>query len=156
MTAFALDAYVIAALFPQEGSAFVTADGQVRFGEATVTAHEGAAMAAAVHPSGSGVVSCGDDGRLVWSRPGGAETLAEVKGKWFDQIAVSPASGLIAFSSGREIHLRDAKTPKFSNVVKLERACAGLAFEPKGLRLAAATYGGAALLFARIVDQKPQ
>jgi WD40 repeat protein len=32
---------------------------------------------------------------------------------------------------------------------------AGLAFDPKGRRLAAATYGGAALWYARIADQKP-
>ncbi|MEI9964042.1 MAG: WD40 repeat domain-containing protein [Caulobacteraceae bacterium] len=122
----------------------------------SVQAHEGAALCAVAHPSGEGVLSGGDDGRLVWSRSSGAEVLAELKGKWIDAVAASPASGLIAFAAGREAHLRDVADPKFSNTLLHERAAAGLAFDPKGRRLAVATYGGAALWYARIAEQRPQ
>ena len=75
---YAFDAYVTAALFETSGrAAFALGDGTVRFesGE-RAEAHEGAALAACLHPSGEGLLTGGDDGRLVWSRPSGAEELA--------------------------------------------------------------------------------
>lgn len=103
-----------------------------------------------------GVVTGGDDGRLVWSRPEGAETLAEIKGRWIDAVTASAESGLIAFAAGREAHVRDTANPKFAAVFAHERSVADLAFDAKGRRLATATYNGAALWWARIVEQKPQ
>ena len=152
----AFDAYVAAALFPREGAAFALGDGTVRFdsGEA-VQAHDGVVLCAALHPSGSGVLTWGDDGRLVWSRPGGAETVADQKGKWIDAVAASPETGLIAFAAGKAVTVRDVADPGFIRTFVHERSVAGLAFDPKGRRLACATYGGAALWFARIAEQKP-
>ena len=150
------DAYVIAALFERGGAAFALADGAVRFENgATIQAHDGSALIGVVHPSGEGVVTGGDDGRLVWSRPEGAEVLAELPGKWIDALDASPASGLIAFAGGRELHVRDVADPGFERRFAHERTVAALAFEPKGRRLAAATYGGVALRFARIAEQTP-
>ena len=152
----AFDAYVVAALFPKEGAAFALGDGTVRFEDgATVRAHDGAALAAVVHPSGEGVVTGGDDGRLVWSRPAGAETLADIGGKWIDALDASAASGLIAFAGGRDLHVRDVADPAFARSWRQERTVAAVAFDPKGKRLAAATYGGVALRFARIAEQTP-
>ena len=153
------DAYVTAALFEKNGSAaWALGDGTVRFeGSAVVEAHDGAVLAAAVHPSGEGVVTGGDDGRVVWSRAGeGAVELAKVGGRWIDTVAASAASGLIAFGAGRELRVLDAADPKFERVFAHERTVAGLAFDARGRRLAVATYGGAALWWARIADQKPQ
>ena len=141
----------------RRGAVFVTADGQVHFeGSSPVQAHEHSALAACAHPSGSGVVTTSDDGRVVWSRPTHHETVAELPGKWIDSVAAAPASGLIAFATGREVHVRDTADEAFARSFGLERACAGLAFEPKGRRLAAATYGGAALIYARVSEQVPQ
>jgi WD40 repeat protein len=158
-TAFdaAFGAYVTAALFDRSGrAAFALGDGSVRFesGE-SVEAHKGAVLAAAVHPSGEGLVTGGDDGRLVWSRPSGAEVLAEVKGRWIETVAASPVSGLIAFGAGRELHVRDVADPGFAAVFAHERSVADVAFDAKGRRIAVATYGGAALWYARIPEQKP-
>jgi len=155
---FAFDAYVTETLFDRTGrAAFALGDGTVRWEDGTqVQAHDGAVLCADAHPSGQGVVTGGDDGRLVWARPSGVEVLAALKGKWIDALAVSPASGLIAFAAGREVHVRDAGDPRFVNVLPHERTAAGLAFDPKGRRLAVATYGGAALWYARIAEQKPQ
>jgi len=150
------DAFVVAALFAREGSVFCLGDGSIRFeGERTIQAHDGAVLCAAPHPSGSGVITGGDDGRVVWSRPEGSELLAEVKGKWIDAVASEPA-GLIAFATGRGLHVRDVKDPAFARTFQHERSVAALAFDPKGRRIAAATYGGVAQWFARIVDQRPQ
>lgn len=155
---FAFDAYVTDVRFERSGAAaFALGDGTVRWQDgATVQAHDGAVLSATPHPSGEGLVTGGDDGRLMWSRPGGAELLAEAKGRWIDVVASSAASGLIAFAAGREVRILDVKDAKFSNTLVHERTVAGLDFDPKGRRLAAATYGGAALWYARIAEQKPQ
>lgn len=150
------DAYVSAALFSRGGSVFCLGDGRVAFeGGEMVTAHEGAVLSAALHPSGEGVLTGGDDGRVVWSRPSGPETLADLGGKWIDALASEP-SGLFAFAAGRAVHVRDAKDPAFARTFTHERSVADLAFDPKGRKIAAATYSGVAQWFARIADQKPQ
>jgi WD40 repeat protein len=150
-------AYVAAALFCKEGAAFALGDGMVRFeGGRAVEAHQGAILCAAVHPGGSGLITGGDDGRLVWSRPDeGAVVLAQTGGKWIDALDVSPSAGLIAYASGRDLVVRDAADAAFERRFAHERSVAAVAFEPKGRRIAAATYGGVALRFARIAEQKP-
>jgi WD40 repeat protein len=151
------DAYVTEALFDRAGRAcFALGDGSVAIesGE-RVAAHDGAILAAAVHPSGDGLVTGGDDGRLAWTRAGETGVLAEIKGKWIDVVATSAASSLIAFAAGREARVRDAKDAAFERVFAHEKTVASLAFDDKGRRLAAATYGGAMLWYARIAEQKP-
>lgn len=155
---FDFDAYVTAALFDRSGTAaFALGDGTVRFeGGETVEAHpDGAVLAACAHPKGEGVLTGGDDGRVVWSRPSGAEEIAKVRGRWIEAIAASPDSGLIAFAAGRDLHVRDVADPSFERIFTHEKSVAGLAFDPKGRRIATATYGGAALWYARIAEQKP-
>ncbi len=158
---FSFDAYVTDALWDGDRAAFALGDGQVRWeGGEAVAAHDGAILCAAAHPSGDGVVTGGDDGRLVWSRaPAGgapvAETIAAIPGRWIDTLAVSPNSGLIAFAAGRDLHVRDIAAPAFERRFTHEKSVAGLAFDAKGRRLASATYGGAALWYARIAEQKP-
>lgn len=157
MPAFTFDAYVVSVLFAREGALFALGDGTVRTEAGDVrTAHEGAVLAAAVHPSGDGVVTGGDDGRVVWTTPDGCASLAEFRGRWIDALAASDASGLIAIGCGREVQVRDARDPSFARSFAHERSVADLAFDPKGRRLACATYGGATLWYARIADQKPQ
>ncbi|MDB5494875.1 MAG: hypothetical protein JWP86_2212, partial [Phenylobacterium sp.] len=90
------DAYVTAALFDAAGrAAFALGDGTVRFeaGE-TLEAHDGAVLAAAVHPSGEGLLTGGDVVLLVLSRPGSAEELAKLPGRWIEAVAASPESKL--------------------------------------------------------------
>ncbi len=155
---FSFDAYVTAALFDASGNAgFALGDGTVRFaGGASAEAHQGASLAAVVHPGGQGLISGGDDGRLAWVRPDGAvEVLAHLPGKWIETVAASRESGLIAFGAGRELHVRDRKDASFERLFRHEKTVADVAFDPKGRRLAVASYGGAFLWYARIADQKP-
>ena len=152
------DAYVTTAAFGRDGRAvFALGDGTVRFeaGE-SVQAHDGAILCATAHPSGEGVISGGDDGRLVWSKADGAQELAQVKGRWIESVAAGAASGLVAFAAGRELHVRDLADAGFARTFTHEKSAAGIAFDPKGRRIAVATYNGAALWYARIAEQKPQ
>jgi WD40 repeat protein len=152
----AFDAYVTEIIADVGGAAFALGDGAVAWEDGQrIQAHDGAILAAVRHPSGQGVVTGGDDGRLVWSRPGDTRALAEIPGRWIDAVAASPVSGLIAFAAGRDAHVIDVKTAGFRRVFAHEASVAALAFDPKGRRLAAATYGGAALWYARIAEQKP-
>jgi len=150
-------AYVSAALFEASGEAvFALGDGTVRFETgASIEAHDGAVLCAALHPKGSGLVTGGDDGRLVWSHPSGVEPLAEIKGRWIDAVASNADSGLIAYAAGRELHVRDVADAKFARLFTHERSVADITFDAKGRRIAAATYGGAMLWYARIAEQKP-
>jgi WD40 repeat protein len=154
---FEFDAYVTAALFDAAGkAAFALGDGTVRFetGEA-VEAHDGAVLSACLHPSGRGVVTGGDDGRVVWSQPDGAHEIASLPGKWVEAVDASRESKMIAFAAGRDLHVRDTSDPAFSRVFAHEKSVSAVAFDPKGRRVATATYGGAWLWYARIAEQKP-
>ncbi|WP_158916444.1 WD40 repeat domain-containing protein [Caulobacter sp. S45] len=158
MSPFQYDAQAVSAHFDGAGQAyFVLGDGTVRGpGLERRQAHKGAALCSVPHPSGRGVLTGGDDGRVCWTD---AESCTEVYAggsRWVDAIDASPASGLIAFAVGRDLHVCDAGDPAFARSFRHERSVAAVAFEPKGRRLAAATYGGAMLWYARIADQKPQ
>lgn len=156
MRTFAFDAQPTAALFDRSGAIFALGDGSVRFesGE-TAQAHDGVVLCAVAHPSGDGVVTGGDDGCVVWSRRDEVSVLAEAQGRWIDAIDASPTSGLIAFAHGRNVGVLDTADLKFRRDFGHERTVSGVAFDPKGRRIAASTYGGAALWFARIAQQKP-
>ena len=150
------DAQITAALFDNTGAIFALGDGSVRFESGEFSAaHDGAILCAVAHPSGDGVVTGGDDGRLIWHRRGDAGVLATARGQWIDAVDASAESGLIAFSAGKTLSVIDAKDAGFRRDFQHERTVSGVAFEPKGRRIATSTYGGAALWFARIAEQKP-
>lgn len=160
------DAYVTAALFCGADAFFALGDGTVRLDDGTkpkapsVQAHDGAVLCAAPHPSGEGLITGGDDGKLVWTRREGegltCQTLADAKGRWIDSLATSAVTGLIAYATGKMLIVLDANDARFARNFSHERSVAAIGFDPKGRRLAAATYGGVALWYARIADQKPQ
>ena len=159
MSDMRFDAYVTSAFFEPSGRAvFALGDGTVRFetGEC-IGAHPDAAVQCAVlHPSGDGVITGGDDERLVWSRAGAAPLeLANAAGRWIDAVAANAESGLIAFAAGRRVQVLDSRDPGFLRTFEHDRSVADVTFDGKGRRLACATYGGAALWFARIEGQKP-
>jgi WD40 repeat protein len=154
--ALAFDAFVTEIVFDAGVAAFCLGDGRIcREDGASIAAHDGAILCAAAHPSGEGVITGGDDGRLAWTRGEEVETIAHLPGRWIDALTVSPAAGLAAFAAGREVRVRDLANPAFERLFAHERSVAALAFDAKGRRLAAATYGGVALWWSRIADQKP-
>ena len=64
------------------------------------------------------MVTGGDDGRLSGTRISGAEEIADLKGKWIDAVDASAETGLIAFASGRDLHVRIRKTPDFTRLFR--------------------------------------
>ena len=91
MTTFSFDAQVTAALFDKTGAIFALGDGSVRFESgARSEVHDGAVLCACVHPSGEGIVTGGDDGRLIWHRRADAGVLAtSARGQWIDAVDAS-------------------------------------------------------------------
>jgi WD40 repeat protein len=154
---YKFDAYVTAALIEKGGEAvFALGDGQVRWaGGAAQQAHDGAVLAAIRHPTQPGVITGGDDGRVVWSRPDGLQVLAEAPGRWIESVAASPGTSLVAFGAGREARVIDAADPSYVRSFTHERSVADVALDARARRLAVATYGGAALWYARIAEQQP-
>ncbi|CAJ0853483.1 hypothetical protein AMST5_00651 [freshwater sediment metagenome] len=143
----ALGEPVVAAAWLGDTPAFALADGAIRLGEAheerRVQAHPDAAILVAAS-DGRRLITGGDDGRVVGTDADGAiETIAEEKGKWIDAVAIH--EGAIAWSAGRSAHARSAKGEVKS--VDLPSTCRGLAFFPKGYRLAASHYNGATIWF---------
>ena len=61
----------------------------------------------------------------------------------------------MAFSYGRSLSVIDPNDTGFRRDFQHERTVSGVAFEPKGRRIATSTYGGAALWYARIEKQQP-
>ena len=118
----------------------------------TVRAHpDGAIMVTA--STGTVLVSGGDDGLIVGTGSDGAtRTLHDAGGKWIDALAAR-ADGAIAWGVGKTVSARDAKGVVKS--VAVPTTARGLAFAPKGYRLAIAHYNGASLWFPNAVDAPP-
>jgi WD40 repeat protein len=149
-TAFSFGAFVVEAAFLGEVAAFALGDGTVRLargdGARSVAAHAGAVLAAATMSDGRGLATAGDDGRVVRvDADGTTAELASVGRKWIDRIATAPG-GAVAYASGRTVWVRGADGAERSFVHP--RAAGGLAFAPKGFRLAVARYDGVTLWWA--------
>lgn len=146
--------HVIFSAFVEDNPAYVLADGSIVFGTSDTTkriaAHRGGALVAC--KADKGLVTGGDDGLVLRTFPGTTpECVADEKGRWIDAVAVSP-SGSIAWTCGKKVSLRlkDGVRER-----ALPSTSQGLAFAPKGLRLAAAHADGASLWFPN-TDAPPE
>ncbi|ESQ93428.1 WD40 repeat domain-containing protein [Asticcacaulis benevestitus] len=154
------DSYVVAALFDTLGEPVVAlADGRVVFPEADARydAHPDASiLSAVIHPTGLGVITGGDDGRVVWTtKEAGPIELASHKGAWIDVIAVAPEGQVIAYATAKKVHVLDL-LKKESKIFTHEHSVSDLVFDPKARKLYCATYNGVVVWFARIDEkQKP-
>jgi WD40 repeat protein len=147
---FPFGAFVVEAAFLGETAAFALGDGTVRLAEgpaaSEVRVHSGAVLSAEVARDGKTLITGGDDGLVAATDARGAVTkIAERPKKWIDHVAAGPA-GAIAFSTGRQATVRhgDGRERNFDH----PRAVGGLAFAPKGVRLAVARYDGVTLWWA--------
>ncbi|MBW8882644.1 MAG: WD40 repeat domain-containing protein, partial [Asticcacaulis sp.] len=155
-----LDAYVVAALFDALDEPIVAlGDGRVVFPdlEAEFDAHPNAGiLSAAIHPTGLGIITGGDDGRVVWTtKDSGPIELAAHKGAWIDVLTVAPEGQTVAYAAAKTVYVLDLLS-KQQRAFKHEHSVSGIAFDPKGRKLYCATYNGVIVWFARIADQKPQ
>ncbi len=145
----------MAAAFLDGALALALADGVVLIGDPSeqkrIVTHPGAAMLAAVG-DGKILLTGGDDGRVVAVKADGSlDEIADEKGRWIDALALRGKA--CAWSVGKQVRARDESGTV--NAWSAPSTVRGLAFQPKGFRLAATHYNGATLWFPK-VEGAPQ
>jgi len=143
----AFNAFVVDAVFLGDTAAFALGDGTVRLirgdGEARAEVHSGAILSSAMTADGRRLITGGDDGLVAAIDAAGTVTrLAERPRKWIDHVAAGPGDAL-GFATGRQVTVLFADGRERS--LDLPRAAGGIAFAPKGARLAIARYDGVSL-----------
>jgi WD40 repeat protein len=143
--------------FLGDNTAFVGAEESVALvsgqGEITqVPVHSGGILCAA--SDRERIVMGGDDGRLVALDATGEVTLlaTDPKQRWIDNVALR-ADGAVAWSAGKTAFVRSGKGEEKS--LDVPSTVGGLAFAPKGLRLAVAHYNGVTMWFPNMAA-KPE
>jgi len=148
----AAGAPVVAAHFLDGTAVLVLGDEALLFvspaGEARrVSVHDGAILSSAA--DGDRVVTGGDDGKVVATDGQGESAVlaSDQKRRWIDHVALGPA-GAIAWSAGKQAYARAGKGTE--KALDLPSTAGGLAFAPKGVRLAVAHYNGVTLWFPNV------
>src|SRR5262249_26769964 len=113
----------------------------------------GAILASAAH--GERVVTGGDDGQLIETGVDGQHRViaSDDKKRWVDQVALGP-DGALAWSAGKNAYVRTKKDEL--RTFEAPSTVAGLAFAPRGFRLAIAHYNGATLWFPNATGAEPE
>jgi WD40 repeat protein len=144
-----IGAGVVAVHFLGDTAAFVEAEENV-----ALVSGEGALSRVAVH--GGAILSVasdrhrivmgGDDGKVVALDAKGEVTLlaTDPKRRWIDNVALHP-DGAVAWSASKTAYVRSGRNEEKS--FEVPSTVGGLAFAPKGMRLAIAHYAGVTLWF---------
>ncbi|MGH6672902.1 MAG: WD40 repeat domain-containing protein [Xanthobacteraceae bacterium] len=130
----------------EEALVFAEPDGELR----RMNVHDGVILSAA--SDGARVVSGGDDGKVVATDLGSSRVLAaDQNHRWIDHVALGP-DGAVAWSAGKTAFVqgKDIRSWEAPSTV------GGLAFLPKGFRLAIAHYNGASLWFPNAAGAAPE
>ena len=143
----ALGAAVSAVHFLGESAAFVGSEENI-----FVVRGEAEPAAAAVHGGGILCATCdgkrivtgGDDGKVTSLDAKGEVTVlaTDAKRRWIDNVALHP-DGALAWSAGKTAFVRSGKNQE--KTFDMPSTVGGLAFAPKGLRMAVAHYNGVTL-----------
>src|ERR1700712_4152951 len=133
----------------EENAALVSPAGDI----SSVAIHGGAILCAA--SDGERVVTGGDDGKVVALDAKGSVTAlaTDPKRRWIDNVALHP-DGAVAWSAGKTAYVRNPKGEEKS--FDAPSTVGGLAFAPKGLRLAIAHYNGVTLWFPNMAAKPEQ
>ena len=132
----------------EESAALVDAGGEI----SRVDIHGGAVLCAA--SDGARIVTGGDDGKVVALDSSGEVSLlaTDPKRRWIDNVALHP-DGAVAWSAAKTAFVRSGKSEEKS--FDAPTTVGGLAFAPKGLRVAVAHYNGVTLWFPNMAA-KPE
>jgi len=132
----------------EENVAVVDGNGEVSL----IAVHSGGILCAAA--DGTRIVIGSDDGKVVALSAKGEVTLlaTDSKRRWIDNVALHP-DGAVAWSAGKTAFIRGGKNEEKS--LDVRSTVGGLAFAPKGLRLAVAHYNGVTLWFPNMAA-KPE
>ncbi len=113
--------------------------------------HQGAILATVT--DGTRVVSGGDDGQVIATDAEGVTRIvaSDDRRRWIDHVALGP-DGTVAWSAGKTafVQARELRSLDVSSTV------GGLAFLPKGFRVALAHYNGATLWFPNAAGAVPE
>jgi WD40 repeat protein len=99
------------------------------------------------------IVSGGDDGKIVATDANGESRVlaTDPKHRWIDHLALGP-DGALAWSAGKTAYVQ----AKELRALDTPSTAGGLAFFPKGFRLAIAHYNGATLWFPNASGAGPE
>jgi WD40 repeat protein len=122
---------------------FVAPDG----GERRIAVHDGGILSVA--SDGARIVTGGDDGKVVATDAAGGTVVVatDPKRRWIDHVALAP-DGAVAWSAGKQVFVQPPKGEV--RTIDVPSTAGGLAFAPKGFRIAIAHYGGATLWFPNV------
>ena len=140
-----LDGYCLFAGFIDETPVYALADGTVHrldHGHQAVEMHDGITCATRTL-DGKALITGGEDGLVrALNGEGVAAEIGTAGRKWIAAVATGP-NGAVAWAAGKTAwaRLNDGSVKEFAE----ERSIEGLAFAPKGLRLATARYNGGTL-----------
>lgn len=143
-----IEGHVLGAHFLGDVPFFAASSGAVHrldMGEKVSEAHAGL-LASVADPLTNSIITSGEDGRVCRiAADGSVSVVAEQPRKWIATVAAGP-SGAVAYAIGKvaTVVTSDGKSRDFSE----QRTIEGLAFAPKGLRLACARYNGVTLHWA--------
>ena len=104
---------------------------------------------------GKRIVLGGDDGKLVLlDAKGETQVLAtDAKRRWIDNVALH-SDGAVAWSVGKTAFVQQPKGEP--RTLDVPSTVGGLAFAPKGFRLAIAHYNGVTMWFPNMAASKPE
>ncbi|MEP0941875.1 MAG: WD40 repeat domain-containing protein [Rhizobiaceae bacterium] len=129
--------------FVDDQPVFALVDGTVRFptsGEQVVQANDGL-LSADIAQDGKSLVTGGEDGKVMRVTRDGAALIVEQPRKWIDVVTCGP-NGAVGFAAGRTVWVA---TQDLLKQFDHERAVEGIAFAPKGMRIACARYNGVSM-----------
>jgi WD40 repeat protein len=149
-----VDAGVVAAHFLGDTAVLVQGEESLVFvpreGEASsVAVHAGAILSSTTQHEC--VITGGDDGKVAATRADGTSSTVAIdeRRRWIDHVAVAP-DGTIAWSAGKQVFVRSKGSER---MIEVASTVGGLAFAPKGLRLAVAHYNGVTLWFPNATSE---
>jgi WD40 repeat protein len=130
----------------EENVSLVDAEGAV----SKVATHGGGILCAV--SDGKRLITGGDDGKVVALDAKGAvvQLAVDAKRRWIDNVALHP-DGAFAWSAGKTAFVKSGKSEE--KTFDMPSTVGGLAFAPKGLRVAVAHYGGVTLWFPNMAAQ---
>lgn len=144
ITHYDLQSYCLSCGFIGNKPAFVSVEGLIVFLTPTpqvFEVHQGVISSHFSHDN-TAIITGGEDGKVCQTTVGGhTELLSQKERKWINNVAFGPQKAF-AFSSAR---LAFVHVGKEQQELPHERSVEGLAFAPKGLRLAVAHYNGVTL-----------
>jgi WD40 repeat protein len=142
-----IDSHCLFAGFVDERPVFASVDGTLHVadgGHRKAALHDGLTAITSL-PAAKGLLTGGEDGKVRVTGADLATTdMASIGSKWVAQLAAGP-NGTLAWSTGKMVWAREANG-KVHELVHA-RTIEGLAFFPKGFRLACAHYDGVSLHF---------